>query len=158
MLGFWLPDRLTSHKFWLYSRASRVGALIMVLWNIFFSSPSLWKVVMRIPGSSPARGMWYSRNVSGALCYCSALIRFISRKLNFAPPPSFLWLKRFAEPRLYILLRKLLRPYGATALGLRGRKTRGSHFPHILVFLLAKAAFSWSFLIMPACGRQRPAL
>lgn len=41
---------------------------------------------MKILGSWPACGMWYSRNVSAALCYCWALISFISRKLNFASP------------------------------------------------------------------------
>ena len=47
---------------------------------------------MKIPGSWPACGMCCSRNVSGALCYGSALIRFISRKLDFCPhsPPLFM--------------------------------------------------------------------
>lgn len=42
---------------------------------------------MKILGSWPACGMRYSRNVSGALGYGSALIRVTSRKLNFVPPP-----------------------------------------------------------------------
>lgn len=55
---------------------------------------------MKILGSWPACGMRYSRNVSGALGYGSALIRVTSRKLNFVPPPPptpaylFLWLRR----------------------------------------------------------------
>ena len=58
----------------------------------FFPSLPVWKVVMKIPGSWPACGMCCSRNVSGALCYGSALIRFISRKLDFCPhsPPLFM--------------------------------------------------------------------
>lgn len=85
----------------------------MLLWNIFSSfSPSLWKTVMKIPGSWPACGMWYSRNVSGALCYCSALIKFVSSKFNPAPPapPCSLWLRRLIEPRLSMVLCKLLMP------------------------------------------------
>jgi hypothetical protein len=54
--------------------------------------PSLWKVVMKIPGSQPAYGMWYSRNVSGALVTVwlwLGLFNFVLPR-----PPCFSWLIR----------------------------------------------------------------